>query len=114
MVNEKQFTIMFHINDLMLSNKNPNILTLYIRKSQQKYGSREDLKVTRGKIHEYLGMTLDFRVKLEVRFSQYDFLKKLFNSLPESMKIGLKYTAALEYLFKTTENSCPLYDTRKE
>ena len=59
-------------------------------------------------------MTLDFRVKLEVRFSQYDFLKKLFNSLPECMKIGRKFTAAPEYLFKTTDNSCPLNGRRKE
>ena len=114
MVNGKQFTIVFHIDDLMLSNKNPNIVTLYIRKLQQEYGSREDLTVTRGKIHEYLGMTLDFRVKLEVRFSQYEFLKKIFNSLPKSMKIEIEYTAAPEYLFKTTDNSCPLNDRRKE
>ena len=73
MVNGKQFTILFHIDDLLLSNKNLNIVTLYIRKLQQQYGSREDLTVTKGKIHEYLGMTLDFRAKLEVRFSQYDF-----------------------------------------
>ena len=114
MVNENQFTIVFHIDDLLLSHKNPNIVTLYIRKLQQEYGSREDLTVTRGKIHEYLGMTLDFRVKFEVRFSQYDFLKKLFNSLPESMKISIKYTAAPEYLFKTTDSSCPLDEVKKE
>ena len=114
MVNGKQFTIVFHIDDLLLSNKYPNIVTLYIRKLQQEYGSREDLTVTRGKIHEYLGMTLDFSVKLEVRFSQYDFLKKLFNSLPKSIKVGRKYTAAPEYLFKTTDNSCLLNHTEKE
>ncbi len=60
MVNENQFTIVLHIDDLLLSHKNPNIVTLYIRKLQQEYGSREDLTVTRGKIHEYLGMIIDF------------------------------------------------------
>ena len=73
LVNGKQFTIVFDIDDLLLSNNNPNIVTLYIRKLKQEYVSREDLTVTKGKIHEYLGMTLDFRAKLEVRFSQYDF-----------------------------------------
>ena len=113
-VNGTQFTIMFHIDDLLMGHYNPNIVTLYIRKLQKEYGSLEDLTVTRGKVHEYLGMTVDFRVKLEVQFSQYDFLKKLFNSLPESMPLGLKYTAAPEYLFKTTDVSCPLDDVRKE
>ena len=112
-VNGKQFTIVFHINDLLLNNKNPNIVTLYIRKLQQEYSSQEGITVIRGKIHEYLGVTLDFRVKLEVHFSQYEFLKKLFNSLPKSMKVGIKYTAAPEYLFKTTYNSCLLDHTEK-
>jgi hypothetical protein len=59
-------------------------------------------------------MRIDFRVKSEVRFSQYDFLKKLLNSLPESLSTGKKNTAAPEYLFKTTEGSCPLDNKRKD
>jgi hypothetical protein len=114
MVNGKQFTIVFHIDDLLLSHLNPNIVTLYIRKLHKEYGSLENLTVTRGKVHEYLGMTIDFRVKSEVRFSQYDFLKKLLNSLPDSMATGKKNTAAPEYLFKTTDSSCPLDNDRKE
>ena len=46
MVNGKQFSIIFHIDNLLLSNKYPNIVTLYIRKLQQEYGLREDLTVT--------------------------------------------------------------------
>jgi hypothetical protein len=114
LVNGKQFTIVFHIDDLMLSHMNPNIVTLYIRKLQKEYGSLENLTVTRGRVHEYLGMTIDFRVKGEVRFSQYDFVKKLLNSLPESLNSGLKNTAAPEYLFKTTDSSNPLDHSRKE
>jgi hypothetical protein len=114
MVNGKQFTIVFHIDDLLLSHLNPNIVTLYIRKLHKEYGSLENLTVTRGKVHEYLGMTIDFRVKSEVRFSQYDFLKKLLNSLPESLSTGKKNTAAPEYLFKTTDESCLLDNKRKD
>jgi hypothetical protein len=114
MVNGKQFTIVFHIDDLLLSHLNPNVVTLYIRKLHKEYGSLENLTVTRGKVHEYLGMTLDFRVKSEVRFSQYDFLKKLLNSLPESMSTGKKNTAAPEYLFKTTDTTGLLDEKRKD
>jgi hypothetical protein len=114
LVNGKQFTIVFHIDDLLLSHLNPNIVTLYIRKLNKEYGSLANLTVTRGKVHEYLGMTIDFRVKSEVRFSQYDFLKKLLNSLPESLSTGKKNTAAPEYLFKTTDESCLLDNKRKD
>ena len=57
-------------------------------------------------------MTVDFRVKYEVKFSQYDRIKNLFKSLPDRMK-GMKNTAAPEYMFKTTDESCLLDDERK-
>jgi hypothetical protein len=114
MVNGKQITIIFHIDDLMMSHKNPNIVTLYIRKLEKEYASRDPLTVMRGKLHEYLGMTVDFRTKLQVTFTQYDYLKKLFNDLPEDMLGGLKHTAAPEYLFKTTDESCLLNESKKE
>jgi hypothetical protein len=114
MVNGKQITIIFHIDDLMMSHKSPNIVTLYIRKLEKEYARRDPLTVMRGKLHEYLGMTVDFRTKLQVSFTQYDYLKKLFNDLPKDMLGGLKHTAAPEYLFKTTDESCLLSDSKKD
>ena len=115
MVNGKQLTIIFHIDDLMMSHKNPNIVTLYIRKLEKEYAKRDPLTVMRDKVHEYLGMTIDFRTKLQVAFTQYDNIKKLFNDLPEDMKTGgLKYTAAPEYLFKTKDETCLLNESKKE
>jgi hypothetical protein len=49
-----------------------------------------------------------------VRFSQYNFLKKLLNSLPISISTGKKNTAAPEYLFKTTDESGAIDSVRKE
>ncbi|OEU17119.1 hypothetical protein FRACYDRAFT_237529 [Fragilariopsis cylindrus CCMP1102] len=92
-------------NDCFGETEYEKLITLYIKKLEKEYGSLANLTVTRGKVHEYLGMTIDFRVKLEARFSQYDFLKKLLNSLPECMSTGMKNTAAPEYLFKTTDES---------
>ena len=77
MVNGKQFTIVFHIDDLLLSNKNPNIVTLYIRKLQQEYGSREDLTVTSGKIHEYLGMKNIVTLYIRMLQQEYDSRENL-------------------------------------
>ena len=43
MVNGKQLTIIFHIDDLMMSHKNPNIVTLYIRKLEKEHAKRDPL-----------------------------------------------------------------------
>ena len=46
-------------------------------------------------------MTIDLSKDGEVMITMYDYVKKLINKLPESMR-GEKPTAAPEYLFKTS------------
>ena len=69
MVLEKQLTILFHIDDVMMRHKSTCIITDYIKLLDQKYGSNDPLIVTRRKIYEYLGMTLDFRQKGSMAFT---------------------------------------------
>ena len=90
MVGGKQMSIMFHIDDLLMSHKHPHIVTLFINKLEQQYATREPLTVTRGLIHEYLGVTFDLRVTGQVALSQYDYLKKFYNSLPDDFKVDYK------------------------
>ena len=86
MIDGKQMSIMFHIDDMLLSFIDPHIVTLNIKKLEVAYAKRDQLSVTRGPVHEYLGMTFDLRISGQVTLSQYDFIKKLYDSLPEDMK----------------------------
>ena len=110
----KQFSFMFHIDDLLGSHYLLHIVTLYIKKLKDEYGSNDPLSVTRGKVHEYLGMTIDFCVKGEVALSQYDYIKKMYNSLLDDMKKGYKNSPAPENLFKINYTSEDLSDARRE
>ena len=58
------------------------------------------MTVYRGKLHHYLGMTMDFRVHGEVQIVMYDYIKKLIDSLPDDVK-GSKHAVAPKYLFWT-------------
>ena len=114
-VGKHQMTIMFHIDDLLMAHVHPHIVTLFIKKLELVYGERDPLTITRGLIHEYLGMTFDLRDKGEVILSQYDFVKKLYDDLPDEMKTGrYRYTPAPEDLFKISESSPKLDCARKE
>ena len=101
MINSKQFTILFHIDDLLMSNLSPKIVIFYIRKLEKEYGTKGPLTMKREKVHEYLDMMVDFCINGEVMFSQYDSLKRLYNSLPKGIFDGYKNTETSEYLFKT-------------
>lgn len=76
MVGKHQMPIMLHIDNLLMSHHHPHIVTLFIKKLEDVYGKQDPLTVTRGLVHEYLGMTFDLRERGEVVLSQYDFVKK--------------------------------------
>ena len=63
---------------------------------------KDELTITRGKVHDYLGMSISYETAGEVRSTMYDYLSKLLAGLPEDM-IGYKKTPAANYLFKTND-----------
>jgi hypothetical protein len=64
----KQMTICFHVDDCKLSHHNPKVMDKTISWLRKEYeyifedGSGK-MTVSRGNIHKYLGMTLDFTVR---------------------------------------------------
>ena len=57
------------------------------------------LTVSRGKIHDYLGMNLDFRVKGEVQIGMEHYIDMMLQDAPEDME-GVSNTPAAAPLFK--------------
>ena len=64
MIEGKQMTICFHVDDCKLSHKMPHVMDQMIGWLRREYESIfEDgsgqMTVSRGKVHKYLGMTLE-------------------------------------------------------
>ena len=76
------------------------ITTKYIKLLDRIYESKDPLTVTRRKIYEYLGMTIDFSLKAGVAITQYDFIKKICRELREDLKGSHRNTLATDFLFK--------------
>ena len=113
-VDEGSQLIIFHIDDLILAHSKPMITTKYIKLLDGIYGSKDPLTVTRGRIHEYLGMTIDFSMKVGVAITQYDFVKKMYKELHEDLKGAYRNTPATDFLFKVDNSAEPLSKTKKE
>ena len=62
--------------------------------------------VSRGKVHKYLGITLDYTVRGQVQITIIDFLDKVFIDFDkaEPKGGGTKTSAAPENLFKVEED----------
>jgi len=60
MINGEQCTILWHVDDLKISHVDSKVNDMILDKLNERYGKEGPLTVTRGKVHEHLGMTLDF------------------------------------------------------
>ena len=82
----------------------PIVVTNVIKKFDKAYATIDKLTICREKIHEYLGMTIDFTTPGEVKLNVYDMIQRLNNSLPEDM-IGEKNTVSSSCLFDTSNGN---------
>ena len=63
------------------------------------------MTVSRGKVHKYLGMTLNYTVRDQVQITMIDFSDKILITFEkvEPKGVGTKTSAAPENLFKVDE-----------
>ena len=62
MIDGKQCTIVWHVDDLKISHVNKKVVTKVIDLLKKEFGKEAPLTVTRGKIHEYLGIKIDYSI----------------------------------------------------
>jgi hypothetical protein len=107
-INGKQCTIVWHVDDLKISHVDPDVVTSVLELLDGRYGQeivggkRAPLTVNRGKIHDYLGMTLDFSEEGVVKIDMRDYVKKVLGEMPEDMD-GTATLPAAQYLFQVKE-----------
>ena len=94
MVKGRQFTIRFHVDDLMSSHLNPGVNTNFLKFLNDKYGKHTEVKATRGNKHEYLGMTLVFKNgKLMVDMT--DYVASMLEEFPINLRKTKKWRTQL-------------------
>ena len=65
-VDGSQETILFHVDDLKISHRNNSVLKSTLATLSERYGKINDLTVTYGKVHEFIGDG-----KLNVKMDDY-------------------------------------------
>jgi hypothetical protein len=103
----KQCTMLWHVDDLKVSHIRDTVVETVLGRLNDWYGQETLLTVTRGDIHEYLGMTIDYSTDGKVRIRMDDYVDNLLEGLPEDMD-GNASTPAAEHLFKVDENAVKL------
>jgi Reverse transcriptase (RNA-dependent DNA polymerase) len=106
-IDGSQCTIIWHVDDLKVSHVNPDIVSSEISKLSTVFGKEAPLTVYCGKIHEYLGMTINFSDNGKVMIKMMDYIVKLLAECPEDMA-GLANPPGGNHLFQIN-NQNPEY-----
>jgi hypothetical protein len=102
MINGKQMTITWHVNDLKVSHVDPFQITKFAVYLAAIYGN--GLVVHRGKIHDYLGMDLNFATDGIAQVSMITYTSKILADFPEPITTSCT-TPAADHLFTVREES---------
>jgi hypothetical protein len=95
-IKRSQFTLTWHVDDIKMSHKDPKEVTKVIDWLKGIYG--DNMHMSRGLVHDYLGMTLDYTTEGEVKVTMVDYLKGVLGDFPEVID-GTAPTPASEHLF---------------
>jgi hypothetical protein len=97
MFNGKQCTVLWHVDDLKISHVDGKVNEEVLLGLNARYGKETPLTVTRGDIHEYLGMTIDYGTIGQVKIRMDDYVQTMLEEAPADMD-GTATTPAAEYL----------------
>jgi hypothetical protein len=100
LVNGKQMTVCWHVDDLKVSHVDSLELTRFVHRIAKIYG--EQITVKRGQVHDYLGMDLDYSLEGKVRVSMIGYLDKVFKDFPEEIRKTSSSPAA-DHLFNVRD-----------
>ena len=114
-----QMTIFFCVDDCKLSHKSSRQMDRMIKYLRKEYESIfEDssgkMTVKRGKVHEYLGMTIDYSKPGQAKVTMLNYVEEILTDFAKSdpKATGTKSSAAPENLFLVNEE-CEKLSTNK-
>ena len=112
MVNGKQLTITWHVDDVKASHMGQQVLDEFVEWVNGLYGAYAKVTMTKGAIHVYLGMALDYSTPGEVKIDMRGYARKMIEGFPKKLP-GTAATPANDNLFKVMQGK-PLNQLKKE
>ena len=86
MIKGSQHTILFHVDDLKCSHKKKTVNDEFAKWLEETYGQHGKMKIHCGKVHDYLGMKLDYSEKKKIKIYMRDYVKGMLDSFPIKFK----------------------------
>jgi Reverse transcriptase (RNA-dependent DNA polymerase) len=114
-VGGKQLTVSWHVDDLKISCQDKKAVDDLIDWIKEKYGRIGEVKVNRTKVHEYLGIKLDYSTPGKVVIDTRDQVNNMLGTFPaEELKTFNVASPWTVDLFQVDDKSPPLPKEKAE
>jgi hypothetical protein len=74
------------VDDLKISHVQSTVVDAFIDDMEREFGKEAPLNKSRGKVHDYLGMTLNFSKPGEITVTMIDYIKGVLHDAPKEMR----------------------------
>jgi len=108
MINRKQCTISWYVDDAKLSHMDIKVVNVVLDMIKGHFG---EIKVTRGKKHNFLGMNVRMREDGKLELDMEELLKEILEDFGEVLS-GSVTSPAQRHLFEVNENVKSLDDEK--
>jgi len=89
-INGEQCTIVWHVDDLMINHLDPDVVTSVIDGLSEKYGKTAPLTVDQRKVHEYLGMVINFNDPGAAKVAIYQYIYGVIDSALDVYRVSFR------------------------
>ena len=98
--NGSQHTVLFHVDDFKSSNIDPKVNDEFDTWLQKNYGTHGEVTIHRGKVHQYLGMELDYSHQGVVKIGMIKYVQGMLDEFAIQFKKNeVAITPATDGLF---------------
>ena len=98
-VSGKQCTVAWYVDNIKMSHKTQQALEDLLALLNDEFRKEAPLTITRGKIHDYLGMVIDYTAPGKVNFMMQVFIQGVLDECPGELIKGASVTLAANHLF---------------
>ena len=104
-INGHQCTIAWYVDDLKISHRDPAVTEEIFNDIASEFGKEAPLTVSRGKVHNYLGMQIDYSTAGQVKFTMPHIISEILSQVPDSLGRGPATTPAGNHLFQVNPSA---------
>jgi hypothetical protein len=108
-----QCTILWHVDDLKISQADAAEATKTIEMLSAEFGKETSLTINRRKIHDYLGMVIDYSTEGNVKINMEQIIQNIIDEMPIEMT-GVSPRPASNNLFEVNADGEKVNDVKDD